>query len=294
MGAVYLQNGVCMLPKSDDYVRRLKMLENDITEMGGEFRPARKPSRSIEAQEEKVIARFRGRSRRAVPRVHRPLRRLRSGDRQGDRDRGSSPFAELEEEDTDLKKLQGWLEKIRKLDRSTGRRWRGTPPARLPGVRGTCWTATPSASSMPTTKIDDCAGPRGSHGVRRVPAWASRALGFVSLFMDVSSEMIHALLPVYLVTGLGTSALTIGVIEGIGEATASVVKIFSGALSDWFGRRKLLLVLGYGLGALFKTAVPPGDVGIAGPGAHASWIASARAFGARRATRSSGISLRRG
>jgi hypothetical protein len=53
------------------------------------------------------------------------------------------------------------------------------------------------------------------------------ALGFVSMLMDTSSEMIHALLPVYLVTTLGTSALTVGFIEGIAEATASITKIFS-------------------------------------------------------------------
>jgi hypothetical protein len=59
-------------------------------------------------------------------------------------------------------------------------------------------------------------------------------LGLVSMFMDISSEMIHALLPLYLVTVLGASALTVGFIEGIAEATASITKIFSGALSDWF------------------------------------------------------------
>jgi MFS family permease len=91
--------------------------------------------------------------------------------------------------------------------------------------------------------------------LRRVPAgvWA---LGFVSLFMDVSSEMIHALLPVYLVTVLGTSTLEVGVIEGIAEATASITKVFSGALSDWLGKRKLLAALGYGLSALTKPAFP--------------------------------------
>lgn len=78
------------------------------------------------------------------------------------------------------------------------------------------------------------------------------ALGFVSLFMDVSSEMIHALLPTYLVTALGASTLMVGFIEGIAEATANITKVFSGALSDWMGRRKLLTVLGYGLAALTK------------------------------------------
>jgi MFS family permease len=85
----------------------------------------------------------------------------------------------------------------------------------------------------------------------RLPAsiWA---LGFVSLLMDVSSEMIHSLLPVFLVTGLGASMLTVGLIEGAAEATALVVKVFSGAWSDWIGRRKPLAVLGYGLGAAAK------------------------------------------
>ena len=82
------------------------------------------------------------------------------------------------------------------------------------------------------------------------------ALGFVSLLMDLSSEMIHALLPIYLVTVLGTSALTVGIIEGIAEATAAIIKIFSGALSDWLGRRKLLAVLGYGLAAFTKPIFP--------------------------------------
>ncbi len=78
------------------------------------------------------------------------------------------------------------------------------------------------------------------------------ALGFVSLLMDVSSEMIHSLLPVFLVTTLGASALVLGLIEGAAEATALIVKVFSGVLSDWFGRRKPVAVLGYGLGALSK------------------------------------------
>ena len=64
--------------------------------------------------------------------------------------------------------------------------------------------------------------------------------GLVSMFMDISSEMIHALLPIYMVTILGTSMLTVGFIEGLAEATASITKIFSGALSDWLGKRKLL------------------------------------------------------
>ena len=77
-------------------------------------------------------------------------------------------------------------------------------------------------------------------------------LGFVSLLMDVSSEMIHSLLPLFMVGVLGASALMVGLIEGIAEATALIVKVFSGVLSDWWGRRKGLAVLGYALGALSK------------------------------------------
>src|SRR5574340_86062 len=90
---------------------------------------------------------------------------------------------------------------------------------------------------------------------RQIPAgvWA---LGFVSLFMDVSSEMIHALLPLYLVTVLGTSTLTVGIIEGIAEATASITKVFSGALSDYLGKRKWLAAAGYGLAAVTKPVFP--------------------------------------
>lgn len=87
------------------------------------------------------------------------------------------------------------------------------------------------------------------HG--RVPrtVWA---LGLVSLFMDLSSEIIHALLPVFLTTTLGASVAVVGLIDGIGESTASITKIFSGYISDRIGRRKPLILLGYGLGALSK------------------------------------------
>ncbi len=95
--------------------------------------------------------------------------------------------------------------------------------------------------------------PTGS--IRDIPigVWT---LGFVSMLMDISSEMIHALLPVYLVTVLGASMVTVGVIEGIAEATASITKIFSGALSDWLGKRKWLAALGYGLAAFTKPVFP--------------------------------------
>lgn len=78
------------------------------------------------------------------------------------------------------------------------------------------------------------------------------ALGFVSLFMDVSSEMIHALLPVFLTGVLGVSVAMVGLIDGVAESTASISKVFSGYLSDRFGRRKPFILFGYGLGALTK------------------------------------------
>ena len=78
------------------------------------------------------------------------------------------------------------------------------------------------------------------------------ALGFVSLLMDVSSEMIHSLLPLFLVGTLGASAFMVGIIEGLAESTALIVKVFSGALSDYLGRRKGLAVFGYALGAFTK------------------------------------------
>src|SRR5450830_1742924 len=87
--------------------------------------------------------------------------------------------------------------------------------------------------------------------LRKIPPsiWA---LGFVSLLMDVSSELIHSLLPVFMVTTLGISMFVVGLIEGAAEATALIIKVFSGALSDYWGKRKPLAVLGYGLGAFTK------------------------------------------
>lgn len=101
----------------------------------------------------------------------------------------------------------------------------------------------PSASNRPTAPW------------RALPAgiWA---LGFGSLFMDVSSEMIHSLLPIFMVTTLGASMLTVGIIEGIAEATAAFLKVFSGTLSDYLGKRKFLMILGYGLAAFTKPIFP--------------------------------------
>ena len=82
------------------------------------------------------------------------------------------------------------------------------------------------------------------------------ALGLVSMFMDVSSEMIHSLPPVFLVGVLGLNTLTVGLIEGIAESTAAITKIFAGVASDWIGKRKPLVLLGYGMAALTKPLFP--------------------------------------
>ena len=101
--------------------------------------------------------------------------------------------------------------------------------------------------------------PKAAATLRDIPAgvWV---LGFVSMLMDISSEMIHSLLPLFMVTVLGTSALTVGIVEGLAESTALIVKIFSGVLSDYWGRRKGLAVFGYALGAVTKPlfAMAPG------------------------------------
>ena len=81
-------------------------------------------------------------------------------------------------------------------------------------------------------------------------------LGFGSMFMDISSELVHSLLPIFMVSVLGASMVTVGVIEGIAEATAAITKVFSGAISDYFRKRKPLVVLGYGLGAITKPVFP--------------------------------------
>lgn len=82
------------------------------------------------------------------------------------------------------------------------------------------------------------------------------ALGLVSMFMDISSELIHSLLPVFMASVLGASMTTIGFIEGLAEAAAAMTKIFSGAISDHVGKRKLLAGIGYGLAALTKPIFP--------------------------------------
>ena len=104
-------------------------------------------------------------------------------------------------------------------------------------------------TDLPPPSLPAAAAPQG--GLRQVPAgvWV---LGFVSMLMDISSEMIHSLLPLFMVTTLGASAFAIGVIEGLAESTALIVKVFSGVLSDYLGKRKGLALFGYALGALTK------------------------------------------
>lgn len=114
MGAIYLQNGVCLLPKTDDHVRRLKMLENDVSGMGGES-VILETVAFDRTQEEKVVSRFKA-DRDEQYREF--LGRCADFEAEIAKEIAINKFtyAELEEEDTDLKKLQGWLEKIRKLD----------------------------------------------------------------------------------------------------------------------------------------------------------------------------------
>ncbi|MDE2156584.1 MAG: MFS transporter [Xanthomonadaceae bacterium] len=105
-------------------------------------------------------------------------------------------------------------------------------------------STNPSASPAPGTKTFRALPP----GI-----WA---LGFVSMFMDISSELVHSLLPIFMTTVLGASMLTVGTIEGIAEATAAITKVFSGTVSDYLGKRKLLAVLGYTLSAITKPVFP--------------------------------------
>ena len=90
---------------------------------------------------------------------------------------------------------------------------------------------------------------------RRLPL-AIWALGFGSLLMDTSSELVHALSPVLLVNMLGASVVAVGIIEGVAEGIAAVTKVFAGALSDYFRRRKTLIMLGSALAALAKPLFP--------------------------------------
>jgi MFS family permease len=121
---------------------------------------------------------------------------------------------------------------------------------------------------MPPTATTTETSPSGLlQACRTMPAgvWA---LGVGSLLMDLSSELIHSLLPIFMVTVLGSSMVTVGIVEGVAEATAAITKVFSGVLSDWMGRRKPLLLFGYGLAAFTKPVFPlAGSIG---------WVFAAR------------------
>lgn len=82
------------------------------------------------------------------------------------------------------------------------------------------------------------------------------ALGTVSLLMDISTELIHSLLPIFMVSVLGANLTYVGIIEGIAESTALMTKMFSGTISDFLNKRKILVGLGYGLSAITKPLFP--------------------------------------
>jgi MFS family permease len=98
--------------------------------------------------------------------------------------------------------------------------------------------------------------PDSKKGIYRKLPKGIWVLGFVSMFMDISSELVHSLLPIFMVTTLGASMITVGVVEGVAEGTAAIVKVFSGVLSDYFRKRKFLAVIGYSLSALTKLIFP--------------------------------------
>lgn len=107
-----------------------------------------------------------------------------------------------------------------------------------------------------TSSTAKTSAPASSKGIYHKLPQGIWVLGFVSMFMDISSELVHSLLPIFMTTALGASMITVGIIEGVAEGAAAVTKVFSGAISDYFGKRKLLAVIGYGLGALTKPVFP--------------------------------------
>lgn len=97
---------------------------------------------------------------------------------------------------------------------------------------------------------------RSRKGVYRTLPKGIWVLGFVSMFMDISSELVHSLLPIFMATTLGASMITIGIVEGIAEAAAAISKVFSGVISDYVRKRKFLVVIGYSLAAITKPVFP--------------------------------------
>jgi MFS family permease len=122
------------------------------------------------------------------------------------------------------------------------------------GAAVAAWAAADSTAGLGTVAtMTDLA--KASAPWRSMPAtvWV---LGFGSMFMDIASELVHSVLPIFMATVLHSSMATIGLVEGVAEAAAAITKVFSGALSDWLGRRKPLLLLGYGLAAITKPVFP--------------------------------------
>lgn len=109
---------------------------------------------------------------------------------------------------------------------------------------------------MTSSQSDNPESPASPTATYRALPKGIWVLGFGSMFMDISSELVHSLLPIFMATVLGASMVTIGIIEGVAEATAAITKVFSGAISDYFRKRKFLIVLGYGLGAVTKPVFP--------------------------------------
>jgi len=107
--------------------------------------------------------------------------------------------------------------------------------------------------TLPRSKPESSAAITGSYRGLPKSIWV---LGFVSMLMDTSSELVHSLLPIFMTSVLGASMLTVGIIEGIAEATAAIAKVFSGVASDYFRKRKFLVVLGYALAAITKPVFP--------------------------------------
>jgi len=109
---------------------------------------------------------------------------------------------------------------------------------------------------MTTSQSGKPESPQANKGLNPKLPGSIWVLGYVSMLMDISSELVHSLLPIFMTTVLGTSVVTVGLLEGIAEATAAITKVFSGVISDFVRKRKFLVVLGYALGAITKPVFP--------------------------------------
>ena len=109
---------------------------------------------------------------------------------------------------------------------------------------------------MTSSQPSNPESPASTKGIYRKLPRGIWVLGFVSMFMDISSELVHSLLPIFMATVLGASMVTIGIVEGVAEGAAAIAKVFSGAISDYFGKRKFPTVVGYALSAMTKPIFP--------------------------------------